>query len=79
VLVAFVLAVALTGCNQGMDAQSGGAPIPFKLGTFERNGQAFVGLVLRDTQVVEIARANAAFEASSAPAPRRQRRRRLRR
>lgn len=69
VFVALALAVALTGWSQRMDAQSGGAPIPFKLGTFERNGQTLVGLVLRDTQVVDIARANAAFEASNASAP----------
>ena len=37
--------------------------MPFKLGTFERGGKPFVGLVLKDTQVVDIAQANAAFEA----------------
>ena len=36
--------------------------MPYKLGTFERSGQPFMGLVLRDTQVVDIAQANAAFE-----------------
>ena len=56
VLVAFVLAVAGAGCSQSTEAQTGGAPIPFKLGSFEQNGRAFVGLVLRDTQVVDIAR-----------------------
>jgi len=70
VLVAFVLAVAVAGCSQSTEAQSGGAPVPFKLGTFERNGQAMVGLVLRDTQVVDIAQANAAFENGNA-SPRR--------
>jgi len=70
VLVAFVLAVAGAGCSQSTEAQTGGAPIPFKLGSFEQNGRAFVGLVLRDTQVVDIARANAAFETSNSSAPR---------
>ncbi len=67
--LAVVLAgVLAAGCGR-TDAQSGGAPVPFKLGTFERNGQAFVGLVLRDTQVVDIAQANAAFESSNGSAP----------
>jgi hypothetical protein len=34
--------------------QSGAArPEPFKLGTFERSGQTFLGIVLRATQVAE--------------------------
>ncbi|MSO82866.1 MAG: FAA hydrolase family protein [Acidobacteria bacterium] len=68
-LIALVLTVATAGCNQPSQAPSGGAPVAFKLGTFERNGQAFVGLVLRDTQVVDIAQANAAFEAGNTSAP----------
>jgi 2,4-diketo-3-deoxy-L-fuconate hydrolase len=67
--VAVALAGVLAGCSQGTDAQSGGAPVPYKVGTFERNNQAFVGLVLRDQQVVDIAQANAAFESSNASAP----------
>jgi hypothetical protein len=43
--------------------------VPFKLGTFERGGQAFVGLVLKDTQVADVGPANAAFEAANASAP----------
>ena len=70
VFVAVALAVAVAGCSQSTEAQSGGAPVPFKLGTFDQNGRVFVGLVLRDTQVVDIARANAAFEASNGSAPR---------
>jgi 2,4-didehydro-3-deoxy-L-rhamnonate hydrolase len=68
VFVALALAVAAAGCSQPTGAQSGGAPVAFKLGTFERNGQAFVGIVLRDTQVVDIAQANTAFEAANASA-----------
>jgi 2-keto-4-pentenoate hydratase/2-oxohepta-3-ene-1,7-dioic acid hydratase in catechol pathway len=49
-------------------AQTG--DVPFKLGTFERGGRTFLGLVLRDTQVIDIAPANAAFEKSNASAPR---------
>ena len=67
--MAVVLAVGLAGCSPSTEAQSGGAPVSFKLGTFERNNQAFVGLVLRDTQVVDIVQANAAFESTNASAP----------
>ncbi len=67
--VALTLAVAFT-VSAFVGAQTGGATVPFKLGTFERNGRTFVGLVLRDAQVVDIAQANAAFEASNGSAPR---------
>jgi 2-keto-4-pentenoate hydratase/2-oxohepta-3-ene-1,7-dioic acid hydratase in catechol pathway len=46
------------------------APTPFKLGTFERQGKAFVGIVLRDSMVVVFAAAHAAVQpASTLPAP----------
>jgi 2-keto-4-pentenoate hydratase/2-oxohepta-3-ene-1,7-dioic acid hydratase in catechol pathway len=70
-LIALAVAVALSACDQASNAQggaaalpdtAGGPAVPYKLGTFERNGQAFSGLVLRDSQVVDIAQANAAFE-----------------
>ena len=67
-VVAVALAFGVAGCGSGTDAQSGGTPVPFKVGTFERSGQAFVGLVLGDTQVVDIAQANAAFETRNASA-----------
>jgi 2,4-diketo-3-deoxy-L-fuconate hydrolase len=41
---------------------------PFKVGTFERGGRPFVAVVLRDTQVVDIAEANAALERRDAGA-----------
>jgi 2,4-didehydro-3-deoxy-L-rhamnonate hydrolase len=77
--VAFAVAVSMSACNQTTgSAQTGGQTlaaaqgpdIPYKLGTFERSGQAFMGLVLRDTQVVDIAQANAAFENGNASAAR---------
>jgi 2-keto-4-pentenoate hydratase/2-oxohepta-3-ene-1,7-dioic acid hydratase in catechol pathway len=68
VTVLVLVAVAVAGCSQPTGAQSGGPAVPFKLGTFERNGQAFVGLVLRDTQVVDIAQASAAFESGNSSA-----------
>ena len=35
---------------------------PFRLGTFERRGEAFLGIVLRDAWAVELAGANASLE-----------------
>ncbi len=35
---------------------------PFKLGTFQERGRIFLGLILRDTLVVDIAEANAAIQ-----------------
>ncbi len=67
--VALALSFAAAGCGVGTDAQGGGAAVPFKLGTFERAGTPFVGLVLKDTQIVDIAQANAAFETANAAAP----------
>ena len=44
---------------------------PFKLGTFERKDTAFVGVVLRDALVIDLAAADAAvMPASSVAAPR---------
>ena len=39
---------------------------PFKVGTFEIDGAAAVGIVLRDRLVVELDAANLAFERDSA-------------
>jgi len=68
-VAAMALASAMGGCGDATNAQGGGAAVAYKLGTFERNGQAFVGLVLKDTQVIEVGAANAAFEAANASAP----------
>ena len=43
----------------------GQAATPFKLGTFERQGKAFVGVVLRDTVVIDLAAAHAAVQPAS--------------
>ena len=37
------------------------APTPFKLGTFERNGRPFVGIVLTESTVIDFAAAHAAI------------------
>jgi len=39
-----------------------GGTTPFKLGTFSEGGRQFLGLVLQDSRVVDIAAANTAFE-----------------
>ncbi len=68
--VALVLALAVAViASAGLDAQAGAAAVTFKLGTFEQGGRTFLGLVLRDTQIVDIARANAAYETSNGSAP----------
>ena len=67
--VALALAVVVS-TSAALVAQTGGAAIPFKLGTFEQNGRTFTGLVLRDVQVVDIAQANTAYEASNGAARR---------
>lgn len=46
------------------------APTPFRLGTFERGGRTFVGVVLRDAVVIDLPAANAALRSlSSTVAP----------
>ena len=41
---------------------------PFKLGTFQAQGRDYVGLVLRDTVVIDVAAANAQYERTHAAA-----------
>ena len=68
-LVALVLAGAVAViASAGQRAQAGAAAVPVKLGPSEKGGRTFVGLVLRDTQIVDIARANTAYEAANASA-----------
>ena len=69
VAVVLALAVAVIA-SAGLRAQAGAAAVPFKLGTFEQGGRTFIGLVLRDAQIVDIARANTAYEAANASMPR---------
>jgi 2,4-diketo-3-deoxy-L-fuconate hydrolase len=68
--VALVAALAVAViATAGLGAQGGAAAVPFKLGTFDQGGRVFLGLVLRDTQILDIARANAAYESANASAP----------
>jgi 2,4-didehydro-3-deoxy-L-rhamnonate hydrolase len=64
-LVAGAIAVI---ASAGLGAQAGAAAVTFKLGTFDQGGRTFVGLVLRDAQIVDIARANTAYESANASA-----------
>ncbi|MBK6674974.1 MAG: fumarylacetoacetate hydrolase family protein [Proteobacteria bacterium] len=61
-LTALILAAAT--------AATGAEPkaTPFKLGTFQAQGRDYVGLVLRDTVIVDIAAANAQYERTHASA-----------
>ncbi|MEP7313380.1 MAG: fumarylacetoacetate hydrolase family protein, partial [Pseudomonadota bacterium] len=53
--------------NAGSAAAQG--TTPFKLGTFQASGREFLGLVLSETRVLDIAQANAAFESRNRSAP----------
>ncbi len=70
-VVALVLALSVSAaCTQASNAPARGAflaakdgpEVPYKLGMFEKDGTTFVGLVLRDAQVVDLGAANGAFE-----------------
>ncbi len=55
VVLGTVVVLAAIGRSAAQDA-----PTPFKLGTFERQGRPFVGIVLRETVVIDFAAAHAA-------------------
>lgn len=69
---AYALAAAQGGTS-GAPVVSGGIVerTPFKLGTFERQGKPFLGIVLRETAVIDFAAAHAAIRnpASTIAAP----------
>ncbi len=68
-LITIAAALVMSGAAVGAGAQA--APEPFKLGTFERAGRPFVGVVLRETHVIDFATAHAAVRspASTLVAP----------
>lgn len=47
----------------------GQGAIPFKLGTFELNGRTFVGVVVKDSAVIDLAQASAALKTPAAKVP----------
>ena len=59
-LLVLVAAVSVSG-SLSVDAQVAGGAVaePFKLGTFRTTGQPFVGIVLKDSIVIDVAAANA--------------------
>ena len=64
----FVSALSCAVLAAGVFAAAQGgvtARTPFKLGTFERQGRAFIGLSVQDTHVADLSDANAAFERGS--------------
>src|SRR4051794_1472317 len=63
--VALCIAAACVVTAAGATGEGG---TPFKLGTFDAKGKEFVGLVLQDKRVLDIAAANAAFETRNAGA-----------
>ena len=65
-----IAVLALAACSGLLVAAQQG-PAAFKLGTFERQGRPFVGIVLRESVVVDFAAAHAAIRtpASTVAAP----------
>jgi 2-keto-4-pentenoate hydratase/2-oxohepta-3-ene-1,7-dioic acid hydratase in catechol pathway len=61
--------ILVSGCVATRAQAQAGTQEPFKLGTFEQQGRAFLGMVLRDTQIVDIAAANAAYEGRNSGVP----------
>jgi len=61
--IGLALAVSFVSGYLCLYAQTGArSREPFKLGTFDQRGRVFIGAVLRDSQVIDIASANEAFE-----------------
>jgi 2-keto-4-pentenoate hydratase/2-oxohepta-3-ene-1,7-dioic acid hydratase in catechol pathway len=56
------LAGLVAACSIASAAAGADSAVPFKLGTFERNGRRFVGMVVKDSLVIDIASADAALE-----------------
>ncbi len=65
----FLIAVLTLTVSLNSYAQSGGTP--FKLGSFEENGRAFVGIVLDGDTIIDIASANTELprQGSAVPTP----------
>ena len=65
--LALALAFVLSGASQYAAAQAGPSE-PYKLGTFKGNGPMFLGVVLGDSRVADLAKANAAYESRNSSA-----------
>ena len=58
--LAAMAAVILTSTSNAQ------GPITFKLGTFEQGGKPFVGVVVKDSIVIDLAQASAALKSPAA-------------
>lgn len=58
---------ALVVCAAGVHVLGQGV-MPFKLGTFDQNGRTFVGVVVKDAIVIDLAQASAALKTPAAKA-----------
>jgi 2,4-diketo-3-deoxy-L-fuconate hydrolase len=67
-LGALLAGAMLAGTIMAAQPASQSGTTPFKLGTFSADGREYLGLVLRDTVVVDIDAANAQYERSHASA-----------
>jgi 2-keto-4-pentenoate hydratase/2-oxohepta-3-ene-1,7-dioic acid hydratase in catechol pathway len=65
-LVPAYVALAVVFVTANVHAQS---PMPFKLGTFEQGGKPFVGVVVKDSIVIDLAQANTALKSPAAKIP----------
>ena len=60
-----VILGVLLACSMAGALVSAQAATPYKLGTFERDGRTFVGIVLRESVVIDFAAAHTALPSSS--------------
>ena len=60
-----ILGVLIASAMAGVLANAQ-APTPFKLGTFDLNGRTFVGVVIKDSTVIDLAAASAALKTPAA-------------
>ena len=65
--VTLALTLALSSAAPHAAAQTG-ASEPYKLGLFKQEGRTFVGVVLGDTRVIDLGKANAAYEGKTSSA-----------
>ncbi len=65
-LVPACAALAVVFVTANFHAQS---PMPFKLGTFEQGGKPFVGVIVKDSIVIDLAQANTALKSPAAKVP----------
>ncbi len=65
-LVPAYVALAAVFVTANFHAQS---PMPFKLGTFDQGGKPFVGVVVKDSIVIDLAQANTALKSPAAKVP----------